>query len=95
MKTFNSDIPTKIQYFEIMLSQLAVSGQIDKKYINSEYRDLAIAYLLFGGHECPADNTWEFGSPYIRSLSQIKLVLNGAFEYYLDNFNKDILNLKV
>ena len=95
MKVFNSDISTKIQYFEIMISQLAVSNQIDKKYLNSEYRDLAIAYLLFGGHECPADNIWEFGSPYIRSLSQTKLVLNGAFDYYLDNFYKDILDLKV
>lgn len=94
MKVFCSDIATKIQYFEVMIPQLAMAGQIDKKYLDSKYRDLAIAYLLFGGHECPADNIWEFGSPYIRSLAQTRLVLNGAFDFYLDNFYKDILDLK-
>ena len=92
---FNKDLSFKIQYFEIILSELATAGQISKCYLEPIWRDLATAYLLFGGNECPADNIWEFSSPYIRSTSQMKLVFNGAFEYYINNFYKDILEVKI
>lgn len=95
MNTANNNLTMKIQYLEIILSELASAGQISECYLNPNWRDAAIAFILFGSSECPADNIWEFGSPYIRSTSQMKLMFNGAFEYYVDNFYNDILNVKV
>lgn len=95
LSCFNSNLSFKIQYFEIILSELAAAGQISKCYLDSQWRNLGIAYLLFGGNECPADNIWEFSTPYIRSTSQLKLVFNGAFEYYVNNFYEDVLDINI
>lgn len=95
MNTANNNLTMKIQYLEIILSEMAAAGQISECYLNPAWRDAAIAFTLFGTSECPADNIWEFGSSYIRSTSQMKLVFNGAFEYYINNFYNDILNVHV
>lgn len=94
LNQFHQDLTPRIQYLEIMLSSLACVGQISECYKKPQWRDLAIAYLIFGGNECPVNNIWEFGSPYIRSNSHLKLVFNGAFEYYVNNFYDEILGIK-
>ena len=64
----------------MILSELAASGQISECFLDKKWQDIAIAYLLYGGNECPSNNVWEFGSIWVRSTSQMKLFFNGAFE---------------
>ena len=93
MNEFNNNLIPRIQYLEIMISSLAAAGQISNCYNKKKWRDLAISFLLFGGNSCPVDSIWEFGSPYIRSTSQAKLVFNGMFEYYMSTFYRDVLDI--
>ncbi len=95
INNFNYNLSLKVQYFEVILSELAAANQISRCYLDPKWRDLGVAYLLFGGHECPVNNIWEFSSPYIRSTSHLKLVFNGAFEYYVSNHYRDILGLNI
>lgn len=88
---FWTNSSTRLQYLDMMVRELAVAGQIDKQFLDSTWRNLAVTYLLYGGNECPADNTWEHGSPYIRSTSHMKLMLNGAFQYTM-NYLKEHLD---
>lgn len=85
---FWKNLSTRTQYLTLQIKELASSGLIDKCFLEDRWQRLAVTYLLFGGNECPADNVWEFGSPYIRSTSQMKLLFNGAFQLILVELNK-------
>ena len=82
---FWTNLSTRTQYLEMMVTELASVGQIDKCFLEPRWRDLAVGYLLFGGNECPSDNVWEHGSIYVRSNSHMKLVFNGAFQEAVKN----------
>lgn len=88
---FWTNSSTRLQYFDMIIRELAIAGQIDECFLDKDWRNLAIAYLLYGGNECPADNTWEHGSPYIRNTSHMKLMFNGAFQYSI-NYMKENQN---
>lgn len=93
MNDFNNNLSSRVQYLDIMVSSLAAAGQISECFNTKKWRDLAVIYLLFGGNDCPINNVWEFGSLHIRNNAQMKLVLNGAFEYFLNNVYTSILDI--
>ena len=80
VQSFGNNSTLRTQFFTMILSELAASGQISECFLDKKWQDIAIAYLLYGGNECPANNVWEFGSIWVRSTSQMKLFFNGAFE---------------
>lgn len=88
IRTLKVNLPLKIQYLELMFIELAKAGQISRCYLEKEWRDLAIAFWIFGGNECTSDNLWEFGSLYVRDISHFRLIHNGAFEYLMNSIYK-------
>lgn len=88
---FWTNASTRLQYMDLMVRELAIAGQIDECFLTPEWRNLAVTYLLYGGNECPADNTWEHGSPYIRNTAHMKLMFNGAFQHSI-NYIKEHLS---
>lgn len=88
-REYSSDITMREQYIDMMIRELAASGQIDKKYLEDDNRRMAIIFGLFGNGECVLNNCWEFGSYFIRNYSQLRLALNGALDVILEGrFNK-------
>lgn len=77
--------PTSLQFAEIMIKELAASGQISSEYYsNEELRNSAISFFSHGGGcNCPLDALWETGTFSLSNISSMRLYLNGAFEYYM------------
>ena len=89
MEYFWKNISLRLQYLRMQVDTLAQSGQISSIYLIDKWADLATAFLLFGGNECPADNLWEFGSLFIRSNSHLKLIFNGVFEFVMNYMDEN------
>ena len=84
----NRYLSLRMQLFDMLIRELYIAGQISPCYEDSHMRNLAVAYMLFGFLECMSNNNWEYGSPWIRGTDGFKLLLNGTFELYLDNYLK-------
>lgn len=89
MHNFWTNLSTRTQYLEMQIRELASAGLVSKCYLDDRWVDLAVTYFLWGGNECPSDNVWEFGSPYIRDNSHIKLICNGTLEYILSRMDRN------
>lgn len=84
----NRYLSLRVQLFDMLVRELCISGQISSCFEDSHMRNLAVGYLLYSGLECISNNNWEYGTPWIRGTDQFKLLLNGTFELYLDNYLK-------
>ena len=80
MNLFWNNISMRLQYVRMQIDVLAQAGQISPIFLEDNWANMATAYFIFGGNECPADNVWEFGSLFVRDNSHMKLILNGVFE---------------
>ena len=86
---FAKNFSLKDQYWDLMIGELASAGLISPCFKEDKWKQLAKMYFLFSG-ACPVDNVWEFGSIWTTSTSQVKLILNGAFEMILDHYRRNV-----
>jgi len=87
-KTYASNLTLKDSYLELIINELASAGQISPCYKEKEWKDLAKMYMLFSAGGCPINNVWEFGSIWIATTAQLKLIFNGAFEQLMTDFKR-------
>ncbi len=70
-------------YIRAMLIELALAGQIDKRYLEDE--QLSTFFGLFAGSalSCPMENLLNTGSVHLTPVSLLRLFCNGAFREIL------------
>lgn len=84
-----TNVSLRLQYIRMQIDVLAQAGQISPCFLEKGWADMATAFFVFGGNECPADNVWEFGSIFVRDNSQIKMILNGVFEDTVNRIKRE------
>jgi len=71
---------TKIGNIASMIAMLALVGQVDKKYLNTDEALAGARFLLASSAYCMRDNTTTTGSASLYPVGMIRLLLNGARE---------------
>lgn len=88
-KNYVEGLNTREQYLQIILSEMAIAGQISPVFKEEKWRNFAISYFLVGGANCPANNIQEFNSVWVSNNSHYKLILNGTMEYVLETMREE------
>lgn len=83
MSYISCDTPTQISNSILLIIALAMSGLIDKKYVNEYKATLAAKYILQNTSFCIKANYATTGSFVLEPVGEYVLLLNGALDYLL------------
>lgn len=78
---FKNDTTARLISTKVIIQALAYAGQIDEKFAEDEYALQAADLIYRNASNCMNDNLSATGSITTPSVSLIRLLLNGAYEY--------------
>jgi len=87
LKNYHDFTKLKNSYVVVMLKELALCGQADKRYLIND--DLCVLFSLFinTACSCPTENLLNTGCIHFTPVSMIRLFANGAFQEILKDVN--------
>lgn len=72
-------------YVNAMVTELALAGQADHRYLDSDELRTLFALFINTGLGCPLENILNTGSIHLTLLSMLRMFGNGAFQELLND----------
>jgi len=91
MRSYHDFTKLKNSYIIVMLKELALCGQADKKYLEDDDLCMMFAIFMNSANSCPAENIINTACIHFTPVSLLRLWSNGAFQELLKERRKSEL----
>lgn len=71
----------------VLLKELAIAGQVSKEYLTNDILCYILAIYVHTAFSCPVENILNNGTPYITTISELRLLGNGAMKQLLRRYH--------